>query len=46
MLKQPALRVDFAKAKTPGIGLNAIAFLVENSSWVTLFNRSTGVVSA
>jgi hypothetical protein len=38
--------VVFAKAKNPGIELNAIAFLVENPSWVTLINRSTGAVSA
>ena len=46
MLEQPVLPLDFAEAKSPGIELNALAFLVENSSWVTLINRSTGVVSA
>ena len=46
MLKQPALPLDFAKVKCPGIELNAIAFLVEHSSWVTPVNRSTGEVSA
>jgi len=46
MLKQPALPLDFPKAKRLSVGLNAIAFLVENSSWVTLINRSRGAVSA
>jgi hypothetical protein len=46
MLKQPALPSDFAKAKSPGVKLNATAILMENSSWVTLINRSADAVSA